>query len=204
MYQRNDGHQCIGAAGAFAYACEAGMLSNQEGTQHELIYDNMFIADSLRGVTLRFAHESADNTCILKNSYFSGFSRPNCDYCYGMGTSKISYCSRGYAIRMLAVTVTGEQFPLGKPPLVNDVICTMQVFDMKAFLNNVTFENYLHQNPSLPFCSSMSVFKRHPLASDGTGSHHLTDTHCINCQTESWAYFERPEVSWRGWFGGCG
>ena len=50
----------------------------------------------------------------------------------------------------------------------------------------------------------MSVFRRHDLASDGTASHHLTDTRCVNCQTESWAYFEKPNVAWRGWFGGCG
>ena len=75
---------------------------------------------------------------------------------------------------------------------------------MKAFLNNVTFENYLYDNPQLPYCNGMSVFRRHNGASDSVASHHLTNTKCINCETRSWAYFEKPSVSWRGWFGGCG
>lgn len=91
-----------------------------------------------------------------------------------------------------------------KKPTGHDVICTRQAYDFKAFLHNVTFENYLHNNPQLPYCSGMSVFKRHPLASDGTASHHLTSTSCVNCEKEAWAYFDKPSVSWRGWFGGCG
>lgn len=71
-------------------------------------------------------------------------------------------------------------------------------------MNNVTFENYLYNNPSLPYCEKMAVFKRHNLASDGTGSHHLTNTVCRNCENKSWAYFDKPDLGWRGWFGGCG
>lgn len=50
----------------------------------------------------------------------------------------------------------------------------------------------------------MSVFKRHNGASDGTASHNLINTQCLNCEEKSWAYFEKPNVGWRGWFGGCG
>lgn len=50
----------------------------------------------------------------------------------------------------------------------------------------------------------MSVFRRHPEASDGTGSHYLTKTKCVNCETESWVFFEPPDLGWIGWFGGCG
>ena len=50
----------------------------------------------------------------------------------------------------------------------------------------------------------MSVFRRHNIASDGSASHHLTQTVCNNCTKESWAYFEKPNIGWRGWFGGCG
>lgn len=50
----------------------------------------------------------------------------------------------------------------------------------------------------------MVVFKRHPQASDATGSHHLHGCPCVNCDQESWAYFEKPSAIWRGWFGGCG
>lgn len=50
----------------------------------------------------------------------------------------------------------------------------------------------------------MSVFKRHDLASDGVASAYLTNTKCLNCDKQSWAYFDQPSTSWRGWFGGCG
>jgi len=50
----------------------------------------------------------------------------------------------------------------------------------------------------------MSVFKRHDLASDGVGSAYLTNTRCSNCEDKSWAYFDAPNPSWLGWFGGCG
>jgi hypothetical protein len=50
----------------------------------------------------------------------------------------------------------------------------------------------------------MSVFKRHNLASDHTGSAYLTNTTCVNCDMQSWAYFDAPTPLWLGWFGGCG
>jgi hypothetical protein len=50
----------------------------------------------------------------------------------------------------------------------------------------------------------MSVFKRHPSASDGVGSAYLTNSPCINCDSTAWAYFEQPNPAWLGWFGGCG
>lgn len=62
-----------------------------------------------------------------------------------------------------------------------DVICTRQSYDMKSFFNNVTFENYLYTNPTVPYCTQMSVFQRHNLASDATGSAYLTNTPCVNC-----------------------
>lgn len=105
---------------------------------------------------------------------------------------------------MFTATISGETFPLKKKATGHDVICTRQSFDQKAFLDNVIFENYLYDNPSLPYCSGMSVFRRHNGASDFTASHHLTETQCINCELYSFAYFDKPNVGWRGWFGGCG
>ena len=105
---------------------------------------------------------------------------------------------------MFTATISGETFPLKKKPIGHDVICTQQSFDFKAFLDNVTFENYRHTNPDLAYCRNMKVFMRHSGASDGTASHYLTNTKCINCQNTSWAYFEKPSTSWQGWFGGCG
>lgn len=82
---------------------------------------------------------------------------------------------------MVSTTLTGETFPLAKKLTVFDVICTQQAFDSKSFFDNVVFENYQYDNADLPFCSKMSVFKRHNLASDQTGSAYLTNTTCVNC-----------------------
>lgn len=177
-------------------------MANPPGSHKQLIYDNMFFADNQRGITLRYAHDVDENSLIFKNSFITGISRIDCPYCYG--SDKISYCSNGYAVRMLAVTLTGETFPLKKKPTGHDVICTREAYDFKAFIHNVTFENYFYENSLIPYCSGMSVFRRHNLASDGTGSHHLTNSVCNNCTKESWAYFEKPNIGWRGWFGGCG
>jgi hypothetical protein len=116
---------------------------------------------------------------IFRNSYITGISRPTCTSCYA--DNKINYCKGGYAVRMFTATISGESFPLKKKPVVHDVICTQQAYDFKAFLDNVIFENYLYTNPQIPYCSNMAVFKRHSGASDGTASHHLTNTKCINC-----------------------
>ena len=83
---------------------------------------------------------------------------------------------------MFTATISGEKFPLIKPAVGHDVICTQQAFDFKAFITGCKFENYLHTNSDIPYCSGMSVFKRHSLASDGTAAHHLTNTECVNCQ----------------------
>lgn len=180
MYEKLDGKQCLAAKGCIGYASEIGLMANMPGSHQRVEYSNMFFADNERGVTLRYAHEIDDNTMIFKDSYVTGISRPTCTNCYG--SSKIKYCAGGYAIRMFTATITGETFPLKKKPTGHDVICTQQAYDFKAFLNNVTFENYLHTNPQLPYCSGMSVFRRHDGASDGTASHHLTNSPCINCE----------------------
>lgn len=135
--------------------------------------------DCERGITLRYAHEFDENTVYVQNSYFAGYSRPNCPSCYSPTTTR--YCQGGYAVRMVSTTISGETFPLAKKNTIFDVICTQEAFDSKSFFNNVVFENYQYDNVDLPFCSKMSVFKRHNLASDHTGSAYLTNTTCINC-----------------------
>lgn len=62
-----------------------------------------------------------------------------------------------------------------------DVICRQEVFDSKAFLTNITFENYNITYPTLTNCSNNVVFKPHDLASDLTGSHHLSNVKCNKC-----------------------
>lgn len=104
---------------------------------------------------------------------------------------------------MLAVTVNGETMP-SKFGRTYDTICKQEVFDAKAFLDNITFENYRHSYPSLPQCSSNIIFKPHKLASDLTGSHHLNNVTCRNCTLNATAYFTQFRSPSLDWFGGCG
>ena len=93
---------------------------------------------------------------------------------------------------MLAVTAnrTGDIFQT--PTMSLDQVSSHQSFDAKAFLNNVRFENFFYSNSSSqPFCSGMSVFRRNSGA-DLTASHYLTNTTCVNCERNAWAYFEPP------------
>ena len=126
-------------------------MANPPGAYDKLIYDSMIFADNQRGITLRFAHEDDDNACEVTNSYFTGISRPSEPSIYS--DTKNKYCSQGYAVRMFTSTISGETFPLVKPATGHDVICTQQAFDFKAFITHTTFENYLYDNPSIPFCS---------------------------------------------------
>jgi hypothetical protein len=154
-------------------------MANPTGIHTRLIYTKMIFTDNERGITLRFAHETNDNALTLKDSYFAGYSRPNCPSCYS--NTKLKYCKNGYAVRMLSVSIFGEHFPLKKLNLVHDIICNRQSFDFTSFFNNVVFENYQYINSDIPYCSKMSVFRRHDLASDGTASAYLTNTRCLNC-----------------------
>ncbi len=42
---------------------------------------------------------------VLRNSYFTGISRPSCTSCYSI--NKLSYCDGGYAVRLFTVTLRG-------------------------------------------------------------------------------------------------
>lgn len=99
------GKQCIGAAGFSGYASTIGFIANPPGVHTEVRYSNMFFVDNNRGFTLRFAHEIDDNTLRFSDSYFMGYSRPNCPNCYS--NSKLSYCKDAHAIRMLTTTISG-------------------------------------------------------------------------------------------------
>lgn len=85
-----------------------------------------------------------------------------------------------------------------------DVICKQEVFDSKAFLTNITFENYNITYPTLTQCSNNVIFMPHDLASDATGSHHLYNVKCTKCQTNALAKFTPPNPHHLTWFGGCG
>jgi hypothetical protein len=99
------GFTCLAASGLYGYSSVIGLMANPPGLITQLIYENMFFTDNQRGITLRYAHEHDDNSIILRNSYFMGYSRPNCPSCYSDTTN--SYCQNGYAVRMFAATLTG-------------------------------------------------------------------------------------------------
>ena len=94
---------CLAARGAIAYASKVGLMANLASSNTNRVeYSQMMFADNLRALTLRFSHESDDNTLVFKDSFITGVSRPSCANCYGL--SKISYCKGAEAVRMLAVT----------------------------------------------------------------------------------------------------
>ena len=96
------------------------------------------IADSGRGVSLRFGGEGDDKTAFLKNSFITAISRPSCSECYGSGAIS---CSGNIAVRMLVVTINGENLPSKSGPSF-DVICKHESFDSKSFIEDSIFENY--------------------------------------------------------------
>lgn len=67
--------RCVGFSGVRAYACKIGQISNSEGT-NTLRLSNYIIADTFRGVSLRFGLEGTDNSGYLSDSYFIQISRP--------------------------------------------------------------------------------------------------------------------------------
>lgn len=85
-----------------------------------------------------------------------------------------------------------------------DTICKVEVFDAKAFLENITFAYYKQTYTELPQCSGNVIFKPHTLAHDLTGSHHLTNVSCTDCAMNAMAYFSPPDPNGLTWFGGCG
>jgi hypothetical protein len=133
----NPGFLCLAASGFTGYASYIGFIANPPGFLTQVQYTNMYFTDNQRAFTLRFAHEIDDNTMMLNDSYFMGYSRPSCPSCYS--STKLNYCNNGYAIRMFTATLSGEYFPFDKNITTFDVICTQEAFDAKAFLKNVTF-----------------------------------------------------------------
>ena len=80
-------------------------MANPSTEAIKMIYQDVIFTDNQRGITLRYGHDIDDNTMILRNSYFAGYSRPDCPTCYS--EEKIKYCRNGYAIRMFAATISG-------------------------------------------------------------------------------------------------
>ena len=134
------GGGCMAATQIAAYACRICQIASSGGTRR-LMLKNFMMADCGRAVTLRFGlggRRESDMTGFLEDSYITAISRPECRKCYGGGATD---CTGNHAVRMLAVTVNGESLPHAFGSSF-DVICKEEAFDSKAFLTNVTFENY--------------------------------------------------------------
>lgn len=94
---------CLAGSGAKAYACSIGHMASSPQTI-TIMFSKFMIADSNRGLTLRFGKEYDDSTAYLRNSYVSAISRPTCSECYGPSATQ---CRDARGVRMLAVTVNG-------------------------------------------------------------------------------------------------
>ena len=109
MLNRVVSDSCVGFSGVRAYACSVGQIANPPGTT-QLQYSNYILADHrIRALSLRFGLAGTDRTAILSNSYITKISRPNCTECYGSGKTA---CSNSEGVRLLAVTINGESYPM--------------------------------------------------------------------------------------------
>jgi len=79
-------------------------MSHPPGTS-KVIYKNMMVIDSGRGITLRFGGGAVDDSsAFVYNVYINPVSRMNCTYCYGHGAIP---CSWRQGVRLLTTTVNG-------------------------------------------------------------------------------------------------
>jgi hypothetical protein len=196
---------CLGFEYVKAYSNSIGWLASPQGPMN-IQYNGFMLADNGRGMNLRHGFGSFNgdnNTLIIQNSWITAISRPNCSYCYGPSATD---CTGNYAMRMMVTTPNGESLP-DKFNSGFDVICQPEAYDTKAFLVNVNFDSYRQDytnNANLSQCSNNVVFIPHPLAHDHTGSHHLTQSPCTNCQSSAYGDFTPEDPSVLGWLGGCG
>lgn len=163
------------------------------------------MADNGRGATLKVgASEGKNNhTAYFSNSYITPVSRPNCSYCYGSGATS---CVNNIGLRMFTASANGEVMP-GKFGSGFDVVCKQPVYDSKAFLTNVIFDNFKQSYNGTSVaakCMNNFVFRPHTGGFDMVGGHYLTDCNCTNCDTGSYVISDAPDPSQLGWFGGCG
>lgn len=164
-----------------------------------MIYSNFMLADNKRGVTLKFGSTEGEknNTAVLKSSYITALSRPDCAECYG--DSAIS-CSDNIALRMLTVSANGNTLPFYG--LNYDSISKQAAFDHKALLHDVTFDSYRqsYSGALSSTCKSNFVFRPHDQAYDSVAEHSLYNCKCNNCDQNSYAKCDSVPSS----ISGCG
>jgi hypothetical protein len=184
-----------------AYACKIGQISNPMDTS-QLNFEHFILADNQRGATLKFgdSQDDVEHIALFSYSYITAISRPTCTYCYG---SNAIPCSNNLGLRMLSVSGDGEILPTANE-LNFDSLVTAEVFDSKAFLTSVLFDNFQQNYSALPQCSSNFVFRPHPDAHDAVGVHSLFDCSCSNCDNNSYLLADGNDLSQVGWHAGCG
>ena len=76
-----------------------------------------------------------------------------------------------------------------------DVVCKQPVYDSKAYLNNVIFDNFLQNYSGKAVgnsCSKNFVFRPHSGGFDMVGGHFLTNCNCTNCDNNSYVLCDAP------------
>lgn len=181
---------CVNASKLTAYSCELGFMANPPSTSL-LKYDQFTLADNARSLGLKHGfgallHENL--TALFTNSWVSALARPSCAYCYGDAATD---CLNNEGVRMMVSTSNGETL-LNGYDYNFDHIDKLAGLDSKAFLINVTFDNFRQNYSGLPDCGNNVAFKPHPQALEETGSHHLFNSTCNNCQQSALGYFTAP------------
>jgi hypothetical protein len=195
---------CQAFSYAKAYACSIGQIMGPPSSK-QIILSHFVMADNGRGATLKMgASEGGNNhSAYFSNSYITAVSRPSCSYCYG---SQGINCINNIGVRMFTASANGEIMP-GKFGSGFDVICKQPVFDSKAYLTNVIFDNFMQDYSGkavASICSKNFAFRPHTGAFDMVGGHYLTGCNCTNCDSNSYVLADAPDPSMLGWFGGCG
>lgn len=168
-----------------AFASGVGLVAYP--TNSLVKYSEFMFADNNRSLSLRQAFTILDdNNVTLNNSWFSALSRPTCDYCYG---PTATHCNGTEGLRLLVTTgQAGVSYPTSYGPGI-DGVSRQAAFDSKAFITNVLFENFKQSYVTQPSCGNNVVFKPNPGAIEYTGSHHLFNTSCTECEPTSFGQF---------------
>jgi hypothetical protein len=107
---------------------------------------------------------------------------------------------------MFTASANGEIMP-GKFGTGFDVVCKQPVYNSKAYLTNIIFDNFQqsYNGTSVSsICSNNFAFRPHSGGFDMVGGHYLTNCNCTRCDNESYVLADAPDSSMLGWFGGCG
>ena len=201
-----DGHnsKCMAFSYAKGFYNALGMICGPPNN-NAVKFSKFLMAENDRSITLKLGSsegpESNNHTAWFSDSHIAAIARPLCTSCYSNIDN--TYCFEAHGVRAFSASANGETMP-DKFGRKLDVICKQEVFNAKAYVDGVTFDNFRQNYTDLTGCGSNFMFKVHGGASDQTGGHYLTNSPCTNCDTESYLFAQKPLQSNFGWFGGCG